>query len=160
MLVPEVLARELARRGLGPEFVADVLIAALGLDPRDAARAHAELALGMYKEGLAYVERGDVVQASEKLYKAVEEGVKALALSRGLPEAEEAASKGRWTVALLDKAADKLGDVVYRAWDAAYFLHVNGFHEVRIDIDIVRAKLKAIEPMMELVKELAGRGSP
>jgi hypothetical protein len=43
------------------------------------------------------------VQASEKLYKAAEEAVKAIATALKLPEAEEA-KRGRWTTGLLENA--------------------------------------------------------
>lgn len=87
------------------------------------------------------------------MYKAVEEAIKALAIAKGLDEAREALSRGgRWTVSLLDKAARRLGDTTWRAWDAAYFLHVNGFHEVRIDIDEVRARVPIIQSLIDEVK--------
>ena len=57
---------------------------------------------------------------------------------------------------LLDKAAIKLGDDVARAWDAAYFLHVNGFHEVRIEIDEVKSRLPVIQSLINVVKEELG----
>jgi hypothetical protein len=46
-------------------------------------------------EGRGYVEKGDPVQASEKIYKAVEECIKALAEKQRLPEFEEARREGR-----------------------------------------------------------------
>ncbi len=128
----------------------------MGYASSSEARKHAELALNAFNEGLEFVNKGDVVQSSEKLYKAVEEGVKALAIAKGLDEAREALSKGRWTVSLLDKAAIKLGDDVARAWDAAYFLHVNGFHEVRIEIDEVKSRLPVIQSLINVVKEELG----
>ncbi len=107
----------------------------------------------MFSEGLNFVGRGgDVVQASEKLYKAVEESVKALAIAKNLDEAREALEKGRWTVSLLDRAAIKLGDGVRQAWAEAYFLHVNGFHEVRIGIDEVSARIPIIQELINEVK--------
>ncbi|MGC8607996.1 MAG: PaREP1 family protein [Vulcanisaeta sp.] len=51
------------------DYVIDALVVSLNIDPSDAAKAHAELALVMFGEGLGFVDRGDVVQASEKLYK-------------------------------------------------------------------------------------------
>ncbi len=44
-------------------------------------------------------------------------------------------------MSLLDDAASKLGDIAERAWAEAYFLHVNGFHEVRIRIDEVERRI-------------------
>lgn len=120
----------------------------------DKALEHARLAIEMFNEGLGFVEKNDIVQSSEKLYKAVEEGIKALAIARGLDEAREAMEKGRWTVSLLDKAARKLGDVAERAWEAGYFLHVNGFHEIRIDMDDVKYRVPIIEALMREVEKL------
>jgi len=43
-----------------------------------------------------------VVQACGKLYRSVEEAVKALAVAEGLSEADEAKRRGGWTLTLLD----------------------------------------------------------
>ena len=149
--LPKVLVQELIKRGLDESFIVDVLSKELKLDLNDVSKAHEELALRMYNEGIENLNKGDVIQASEKLYKAVEETIKALAIRRGLPEATEALERGRWSVVLLDSAAQKLGDIVFRAWDAAYFLHVNGFHEVRIGIDAVKSRVPVIKAALDLV---------
>ncbi|GAB6945714.1 PaREP1 family protein [Vulcanisaeta sp. JCM 14467] len=156
MSIPQALIEALRKRGLDIEDLIDILAAKLDLDPLDTAKAHAELAIAMFNEGLNFVSKGDVVQASEKLYKAVEEGIKALAIAKSLDEAREAAEKGRWTVSLLDDAVSKLGDVAERAWAEAYFLHVNGFHEVRIRIDEVERRVKYIRPLIDELKEIMG----
>ncbi len=49
--------------------------------------------MAMFNEGLNLVSKGDVVQASEKLYKSVEEAIKALAIAKNLDEAREALEK-------------------------------------------------------------------
>jgi len=49
-----------------------------------------------------------------------------------------------------------LGDSVKQAWVDAYFLHVNGFHEVRIEIDEVRARLPVIRSLINIVEESLG----
>ncbi|MGC9135894.1 PaREP1 family protein, partial [Caldivirga sp.] len=97
--------------------------------------------------------KGDVVQASEELYKAVEEAVKALAIRSNLPEAKETMEGGRWTVSLLDEASWKLGNDVERAWVEAYFLHVNGFHEIRIGIDEVRKRINVIKKLIDSLQQ-------
>ncbi len=74
--IPQALIEALRKRGLDIEDLIDILAAKLDLDPLDTAKAHAELAIAMFNEGLNFVSKGDVVQASEKLYKAVEEGIK------------------------------------------------------------------------------------
>ena len=56
----------------------------------------------------------DPVQASEKLYKAAEEAVKALAIALNLDEAKKAAEISGWTAQLLFdavyNASDRLGE--------------------------------------------------
>jgi PaREP1/PaREP8 domain containing family protein len=74
----------------------------------------------------------DPVQASEKLYKAAEEAVKAVAVRLGL---EEALRLGRWTLLFnaVNVIADRLGRGEVRYWwKSAWFLHVEGFHEARL----------------------------
>ena len=156
MSIPQTLIEALRKRGLDIDYLIDILATKLDLDPLDTAKAHAELAIAMFNEGLSFISKGDVVQSSEKLYKAVEEAIKALAIAKNLEEAREAIEKGRWSVSLLDDAASKLGDVVERAWDAAYFLHVNGFHEVRIRIDEVERRVKYIRPLIDELREVIG----
>ena len=90
--------------------------------------------------GLAkrYLEEGkrlldeDPIQASEKLYKAAEEAVKALAVHHRLEDVlVRVRERGRWTVSLLSKAVTRLakiiGQWVLDAWDHAWVLHVWGF---------------------------------
>ena len=154
MELPEIIISILRRNGLDVDYIIDLLTINLNIDPPSAAKAHAELALTMFGEGLNFIERSDVVQSSEKLHKAVEEAVKTLVIAKNLNETREALEKDRWSVSLLDKAARKLGDETWRAWDAAYFLHVNGFHGVRIDIDDVKARLPIIQGLIDETKKL------
>ena len=95
MSIPQALIEALRKRGLGIKDLIDILAVKLNLDLLDTAKAHAELAITMFNEGLNFVGKGDVVQACEKLYKAVEEGLKALAIARNLDEAKEAMEKSK-----------------------------------------------------------------
>lgn len=117
---------------------------------------HSELALKFLREGEEWLDRGDVIQASEKLYKAAEEAVKGLAEVYVSDVYEEAMRKGRWTVRLLESAMDELVrelDVEIRAsWDAAWFLHVEGFHETRIDTNSVRSRLESVKKLVDRVQ--------
>ena len=54
------------------------------------------------------LKRGNPIQASEKLYKAVEECIKTLACLEGLEECERARREGQWWTKLLSRAASKL----------------------------------------------------
>jgi len=100
-------------------------------------------------EGESYIERGDSVQASEKLYKAAEEAVKILALTHAPEVHKEALRRERWTTDLLFKAADEMGREVRHCWDSAWTLHVQGFHEMKLNISSVEER---IEDIAELVK--------
>jgi hypothetical protein len=111
-----------------------------------------EFALKYLEEGRALVEK-DPVQASERLYRAAEEAVKALALHYDLRGAlERAERKGRWTFEELEKAARaiarRVGEWFIAAWDAASYLLVLGAQEAKLDSESVKARLPSIERMI------------
>ena len=121
------------------------------------AAEHLKLAVDMFRGAEAFLDKGDTVQASEKLYKAVEEAIKALAEHFGLPEFKEAEAKGRWTTTLLDRAVNRLCVLLKEPqilgwWDTAWYLHVEGFHEARLDVDRVKMRLPYVERMLDLAK--------
>ena len=107
-------------------------------------------------EGRKYVEQGDPVQASEKLYKAAEEAVKLLAKRFALPECEGAESRGGWTATLLFSAvrglSEKVNPQVANWWHAAWLLHVEGFHEARLSIEEVGFRVKFIEELVRFAE--------
>ena len=84
-----------------------------------------------FREALELLEKGDAVQASEKLYKVAENAVKILSEMNRILEYEKACQKGTWWTRLLDKAAKRLGNIygeeVLDAWTTAYELHQKGF---------------------------------
>lgn len=112
----------------------------------------------LISEANGYLEKGDAVQSSEKLYKAAEECIKTLAEHFKLEEVKEAEEKGRWTVTLLEKSvgklADKLGMDVELGWDAANYLHIWGFHETKLDAEDVKRRLPLIIRLKELTKKI------
>ncbi|MGC9180927.1 MAG: PaREP1 family protein, partial [Vulcanisaeta sp.] len=148
--VPRTLYEEAVRRGVDvDELVIDTLVKALNLDPETTARAGLELATKYLNEGRELIDK-DPVQASEKLYKAAEEVVKALAQHYGLRDIlAKVNERGRWTVTDLARAvaaiADRLGKWFEEAWDTAWALHVWGFHETKLDSDLVRRRLPEVE---------------
>jgi hypothetical protein len=104
------------------------------------------------EEGEALIDR-DPVQASEKLYKAAEEVVKALTMHLNISEVLNTVdNRSRWTVTELEKAvreiARKIGNWFVDAWDAANYLHVWGFHEAKLEPDDIRIRLPHIERMV------------
>jgi hypothetical protein len=118
---------------------------------------HASLALRYLEESKDLVDK-DPVQASERLYKAAEETVKALVIRFGLGEVlKRVSERGRWTVTELEKAvsriSESLGEWFDAAWDAANYLHVWGFHEAKLDVEDVKKRLPRIErAVLEVLK--------
>jgi len=157
--IPRKLYEEAVKRGIDIESrIVELLAKDLDLDPRDEASLHLALAEKYMEEAKRFIEAGDSVQASEKLYKVAEECVKAMAAALSLEEHREAREKGRWTLKLLDSAARRLAkeinSEILHAWDHAYFLHVEGFHEARLSLDQVEARAKYVEELLRIAKEV------
>ena len=137
-------------------------IEGLGLD-LEGARMHLELASRYLREAEECLEKGDSVQACEKLYKVAEECVKAMSIALKLEEAEEAKRKGKWNLKLLDlaakKLAEKINERIYDDWDHAYFLHVEGFHEARLSLEQVKARIKYVKELFEIAKNILQQGT-
>ncbi|MEM3545735.1 MAG: PaREP1 family protein [Candidatus Bathyarchaeia archaeon] len=89
----------------------------------------------LLSESEAYINKDDVVQASEKLYKAAEECIKLLAKHFKLGEVEVAEERGRWAITRLKRVVKaltgKLSVDVRIGWDAVNYLHIWGFHEAQ-----------------------------
>jgi hypothetical protein len=163
LYVPSKLVEEARRRGFDVEsLVVDLLVRTLNLDPQATCEVHLELSLRYLGEGRALVGK-DPVQASEKLYKAAEEAVKALAIFYNLQDVLAGVEeKGRWTVSYLEKAveaiSERLGGWFLQSWDNAWALHVWGFHEAKLDSKAVEIRLPYVERMvLEAEKIIRGR---
>jgi hypothetical protein len=117
-----------------------------------------ELAERFLAEGRDLIDK-DPVQASEKLYKAAEEAVKALAIALNLEEARKAVESGGWWSKLLEKAAQGIAKALgvkefILWWDAAYKLHVDGFHEAKLSSEDVKDRYGYIEEMVNQAKRI------
>lgn len=112
----------------------------------------------LLREAEGYVEKGNAVQSSEKLYKVAEECIKALAERYNLEEVKVAEEKGRWTVNLLEKAVgkltDKLGMNIEFGWAEANYLHIWGFHELKLDTEDVERRVPMIKRLVELTEKI------
>ena len=161
--IPRRLYEEAVRRGIDVESrIIELLAKDLGLDPKDEAPLHLELAERFMSEGMELLRRGDTIQASEKLYKVAEECIKAMAEALNLEEVAKAREGGRWTLKLLDVAAKELSrrvsERIYDDWDHAYFLHVEGFHEARLSKEQVEARVKYVKELLQITrKTIQGR---
>ena len=128
-----------------------------GVDAKD----HLELALKYFEEGRSLVDR-DPIQASDKLYKAAEEVVKSLTIHFDLSDIiKRVGERGRWTATELEKAVEaiteKVGEWFRYSWDAAWVLHVWGFHEAKLDSKAVKLRLPGIERMTLEAQKTIGK---
>ncbi len=80
-MIPSIIVEELKKKGLNPpeDAILNALMKVINLDPSTMMEARMELAIKYLNEGRELIDRDPPVQASEKLYKAAEESVKALA---------------------------------------------------------------------------------
>ncbi|MDI6885271.1 MAG: PaREP1 family protein [archaeon] len=111
-------------------------------------------------EGKEYIAEGNPVQASEKLYKAVEECIKVLAELRKLPEYEKAEKDGRWGSYLLAQAAGRLAEEkkeIEVAWAMAFNVHVWGFHEGKFGVEDVKRHVPYVEWLVNYLKNSSWR---
>ena len=160
--VPRSILEAIRRRGADPEaFVLDAVYEALRLDPEEELRARIDIAQHMLRRAREELERGDPVQASEKLYKATEEAIKVLACLEGLEECEKARREGGWWSRLLARAARKLarkhGSFILDAWSQAFDLHVHGFHEHSYSVEDVEETLPLVEKIVTYAAGLLRR---
>ncbi len=157
VVLPRVLIEELRRRGLDAESVViDLLLSFLNIDPRVIPEVRLELAAKYLNEGKGLIGK-DPVQASEKLYKAAEEAIKAMAICLNLDVAKSIEGKGRWTVTDLVTAVRAtsriVGKEVRGEWDTAWVLHVWGFHEAKLSADDVKDRLQDVEDLVKRAEE-------
>ena len=159
VFIPRRLVEELEKRGIDVEsYIVDLFARTLNLDPEIHADAHLELAQKYLEEGKNLVDR-DPIQACEKLYKATEEAVKALALYFNLREILESVERrGRWSVNELWKSvlkiSEKLGEWFMHSWNSAWALHVWGFHETKFNSEDVRKLLPYVEKMISEARKV------
>ena len=123
IILPRRIVEEPGRRGVDPaSCIVDLLVRSLSLDPMVGVEAYLELALRCLEEGRRLAD-GDPVQASEKLYEAAEEVVRALANYNLDDVLGRVAKRGRWTATELSKAtlriSDKLGEWFRHSWNSA-----------------------------------------
>jgi len=159
IIMPRRLIEEARRRGIDVETLfINTLAKVLNTDPNEVVAARLQIAMNYLGEARGYLAKNDPVQASEKLYKAVEECVKVLAERYNIEEYCKALESGRWRIGLLDKAVVTLSKTLNEprlmdAWDTAYYLHVQGFHEAKLNADAVEARLPKVEWLINYVKE-------
>jgi hypothetical protein len=155
--IPEKLVKEIEKRGLS---IVDLVVSTLGkdVDPKAIIGARIELAEKSLAEAKEYLEKGDAVQASEKMYKAVEECIKVLTQHYNTPEYQVTVKEGRWWTQLLGKAARGLSRMLSEpkitdAWARAYDDHIWGFHEAKYGVEDVRDDVELVNWLLNYVKQ-------
>ncbi len=159
LAVPEEILKLLRVRAEERGMTVDELVvevATEGLDPESRARECARAARWLLAQARGELERGDLRQASEKIWGAAALAVKAHAYAA---EGRRLASHGElWEYK--SKLAGRLGAWVHDSWSAAVSMHVN-FYEGWADAASVRAALSRVERLVESVaRELAGAEQP
>ena len=129
----------------------------LELDPGEEVETRLEIAKRMLRRAREELGRGDPVQASEKLYRAVEECIKILACLEGLDMCRRARGEGGWWTKLLAQAASRLAQrlgekLVLEAWLNAYDLHVHGFHEHAYTVEDIEPRVEVVERLITYTK--------
>jgi len=158
IVVPRVLIEAIRRRGAEPEaFILEAIVEKLARDPREELWARLAVAEHMLRKAREELQKGDAVQASEKLYKAVEECIKIFACLEELEECAKAQDEDRWWTKLLARAARRLSrllgeDLILEAWSQGYDLHIHGFHEHALDVEDVRSSLPVIEKLVDYTR--------
>jgi len=123
------------------------------------AEARVNLAEYCLERASEYLAKSDPMQASEKLYKAMEESIKFLAEFHKLSEVGKAEEMGKWSTGLLATSSKKLTELLSKkeidearaqAWDA----HVWGFHENKYGVSEVASVVPYVEKLVQYVKEV------
>ena len=110
------------------------------------------LILKWIKEADELLEKGDVVQASEKYYKAAEEAIKLLVKTLNLTNILEKVAKQKvWDSRLLFDAARMISQEIYNIWKNAWYLYVYGFHEMKLsdkEVKLISSNIHRIEDIL------------
>ncbi|QIW23837.1 HEPN domain-containing protein [Sulfolobus sp. S-194] len=150
-LLEEVLKKEAFEKGIDEEIL---LIDKLSrdLDPSTRFTLYKEKANELLSEAKKYLERGDLIQASEKAWGACASIVKAYAEKKGLEhyrhrQLEEVMSK------LISTEKD---DKLVSDWSICLRLHSN-FYEGFMTIEDVKLSLLKVEEFLEVMKRIIER---
>ncbi|HEW93747.1 superfamily I DNA and RNA helicase and helicaseubunit [Candidatus Geothermarchaeota archaeon] len=157
--IPGRIVEKAKKLGIDLETLAlETIIRELNLDPDEEAEIRLGLAEKSLEEAKNHIRNRDPIQASEKLYKAIEECIKILSQIYKLPQYEKARAEGRWWIQLIGKAARRLSKTlreprIEEAWAIAYDIHVWGFHEAKYDIGDIEDDIKYAEWIINYTKK-------
>ena len=154
--IPSKIMSTFSSYGIGIEEALIEYLRRLTNDPDTLADLHLSLANKFLDEGENLIEK-DPIQACEKLYKAAEEAIKALATKYAKDVLPDVEARGRWTVTDLERALKHIVKTTNKKeltswWDDANYLHVWGFHEAKLDAESIKLRLMSIHKLVEFAK--------
>ena len=157
VLVPESAYEKLRRlaelRGATVEELVLDLVAD-DMTPAEVARAYWEVARSLLSRAEEELARGELRQASEKIWGAAALAVKAVALAR---ERRRLASHGELWHFVSELAKHEGDPDIRRFWHAATSMHVN-FYEGWADEGLVRGALEDVKKLLARLEFLIRRG--
>ncbi|BDB98330.1 hypothetical protein SACC_13470 [Saccharolobus caldissimus] len=108
----------------------------------------------LLKEADELLSKGDIIQASEKYYKAAEEAIKILSYRNSIKTISKVNQIGHWNSKLYFDAIDELENIypdIRSLWISAWILHIEGFHEARLQKENVEVLKNDIEKLIKLI---------
>jgi len=154
LIVPSKIERKLKeeaeRKGASEEeFVLKILSKALDepLDPDELVEVHLKLLEKYMNEAEDFLKKGDYVQASEKVWKAVAQAVKALAAKDGR-EIRSHRELQEYAASIIEKDAE-----LRKGWSAAGELHRN-FYEAWLPPKLVRGYIEDVKEFLSRIMRL------
>jgi hypothetical protein len=113
--------------------------------------------LKFLEEADELLKKGDTIQAAEKLYKAAEESIKFLSYKENISILSKVKKEDRWKSEFLFDASLQLSDSypeIKDIWKSAWILHVEGFHETKLDKDKVKFYAENVKKLRKILEPL------
>jgi len=113
--------------------------------------------LKFLEEADELLKKGDTVQAAEKLYKAAEEAIKFLSYRENINVLSKVKKEDRWKSEFLFDASLQLSNSypeIKDIWKSAWILHVEGFHETRLDENKVKFYAENVKKLRKILEPL------
>ncbi len=150
MVIPPRVASQLRAEAekLGVP-VEDIILEKLsaGIDPKEKAKEYILVSMNLLEQAKAELEKGDLRQASEKIWGAVALAIKAYAYNKDNTRLSSHGELWRYK----DKIVDVFGQWVRDSWNAAVHMHINFYEGWATKEDVEDAMRKA-EKLVEKIR--------
>lgn len=108
MKLPPSIVNELLKKNIDEADIVELLFDYFSLDKSLKPKVYRELVEILLSRSCELIEKGEYDEAANKIYKATELLIRAIALSKNLEEAKNAESNG-WTPMYTERVAEKVG---------------------------------------------------